>query len=163
MAGVDNHNLGLRFKMFFLFTGLFIFIASRPWIAMQNYNRAQTYLSCRFYDKAESQFKKALFLMPRFTRCYESLGYMYENLSRYEDAVSVYKTSLSYEPRNSTAYFRIGFYYAYVKKDYLKALQWFYRAYYFNPGDRLVINWIGVCYQKLGLADKAQEYYSKIE
>lgn len=150
MAGVEE-GLKFRIKFIFLFLGFIFFWILRPWIAIQNYNRAQTCYSVKKFKKAELHYKKAIFIYPGFVLPYLKLGYLYEELNQYQNAVEIYKKALQHQPKNETACFRIGFYYAWIKKDYLTAIYWLRRAVELNPRDPQPKIWLQICCQKLGL------------
>jgi len=150
MAGVDKE-LKLRTKLLCLFLGFIFFWILRPWIAVQNYNRAEAYYSVQKFKKAELHYKRAIFIYPRFILPYIKLGYLYEEFNRYPEAVEVYKKALKYQPQNAIAPFRIGFYYAYIKKDYITAIYWLKRATELNPKDPQPRIWLEICCQRLGI------------
>ncbi|MCD6080630.1 MAG: tetratricopeptide repeat protein [Candidatus Omnitrophica bacterium] len=150
MAGVEQ-GFQFRVKLFFLGMGFILCWILRPWIAVQSYNRAQTYYSVQEFKKAELHYKRAIIIYPGFILPYLKLGYLYEDLNQYEKAVEVYKNALARQPRNAVVCYRIGFYYAYVKKDYLSAIFWLKRATELNPKDPQSRIWLEICCQRLGI------------
>lgn len=150
MAGVEQ-GFQFRVKLFFLSMGFILCWILRPWIAVQSYNRAQTYYSVQEFKKAELHYKRAIIIYPPFILPYIKLGYLYEDFNRYPEAIEVYKKVLKYQPRNAIAPFRIGFYYAYIKKDYITAIYWLRRALEFNPKDPLPRIWLEICSKKLNI------------
>ena len=91
------------------------------------YNLGLVYSRAGLFSKAEEEFKYAVYLMPKFTKAYYDLGYLYFIQERYDDTIEQWNKILEIEP------------------DF--------------PNKYIVLNNLGIVYQKKEMPDKALEYF----
>ena len=90
-------------------------------------NLGLSYMQNGNYKKAEEEFKYALYLMPKFTKAYYDLGYLYFIQERYNDTIEQWNKILEIEP------------------DF--------------PNNYIVLNNLGIAYNKMQMPEKALEYF----
>lgn len=88
------------------------------------------YSKLNMLEKAEKEFKHAIYLDPKFTKAYIDLAYLYAKQEEYDKAIAEWNKILEIEPDFSEKYnvlYFIGL--AYNKKEMLdKALEYFVQA-----------------------------------
>ena len=92
-------------------------------------NLGLLYSRLKKYLKAEEEFKRAIYLNPKFNKAYYNLGYLYFIQEKYDDTIEQWNTILEIEP------------------DF--------------PNKYIVLNNLGIVYQKKEMPDKALEYFLK--
>lgn len=135
--------------------------------AKENPNNTQAYLDMgisRFeqknYAKAETAFQTAVKLAPLDPGCLDTLASLYRKTGRTRQAVGLYQKGITLMPRESVLYLKLAEIYL-DEKDKSKAsetLGAISEEANFNPQ---VLQQIGAAYEKLGLLDRAQYFYSK--
>lgn len=95
--------------------------------AITFYNLGLVYFRAGLLSKAEDEFKYAIYLIPKFTKAYYGLGYLYFTQERYDDTIEQWNKILEIEPNFSNKY--------------------------------IVLNNLGIVYQKKEMPDKALEYF----
>ena len=93
------------------------------------YNLGLVYSQIGLCEKAEDEFKQAIYLNPKFDKAYYDLGYLYFIQERYNDTIEQWNKILEIEPDFSNKY--------------------------------IVLNNLGIVYQKKQMPDKALEYFSE--
>ena len=91
------------------------------------YNLGLVYSQAGLFSKAEEEFKYTVYLMPKFTKAYYDLGYLYFIQEKYDDTIEQWNKILEIEP------------------DF--------------PNKYIVLNNLGIVYQKKEMPDKALEYF----
>lgn len=91
------------------------------------YNLGLVYSRAGLFSKAEEEFKYAVYLIPKFTKAYYDLGYLYFTQEKYDDTIEQWNRILEIEPN--------------------------------FPNKYIVINNLGIVYQKKEMPDKALEYF----
>ncbi len=91
------------------------------------YNLGLVYSQAGLFSKAEGKFKYAVYLMPKFTKAYYDLGYLYFTQGKYDDTIQQWNKILEIEP------------------DF--------------PNKYIVLNNLGIVYQKKEMPDRALEYF----
>jgi len=91
------------------------------------YNLGLVYSQAGLFSKAEEEFKYALYLIPKFTKAYYDLGYLYFTQEKYDDTIEQWNKILEIEPN--------------------------------FPNKYIVMNNLGIVYQKKQMPDKAMEYF----
>jgi len=91
-------------------------------------NLGLLYSRLKKYSKAEEEFKKAIYLNPKFTKVYYDLGYLYFMQGEYDDTIEQWNKILEIEPN-------------------------------FFPNKYIVLNNLGIVYQKKEMPDKALKYF----
>jgi len=91
------------------------------------YNLGLVYSQAGLFSKAEEEFKYAIYLMPKFTKVYYDLGYLYFSQEKYDDTIEQWNKILEIEPN--------------------------------FPNKYIVLNNLGIVYQKKQMPDKALEYF----
>lgn len=132
------------YKLLLLFAGALFFLAARPFVALQNADRADTFLRLGFTQKAITQYKKALFLMPTYTRAYNQLASVYEETGRKEEAVRTLEKSFEFSPDNKEGYLILGALYA-KNKQYEKGRVYLEKALALDPANEVAKAWLFVC------------------
>lgn len=79
-------------------------------------------LKKRQYDRAISDFSKALEIESKSADVYNNRGVAYENKDQYEEAISDFNKAIEINPRHSGAWFNRGVAY-YFKKEYDRSLE----------------------------------------
>ncbi len=120
--------------------------------------KAEYYL--KDYDKAISDYNKAIELNPNFDTAYNNRGFAYDEKGEYDKAISDYNKAIEINPNFDTAYNNRGS--AYGKKgDYDKAFDDYNKAISENSkNDSAFLN-RGNMYYKQGAYGKAIEDYTK--
>jgi tetratricopeptide (TPR) repeat protein len=91
------------------------------------YNLGLVYSQAGLFSKAEEEFKYAVYLIPKFTKAYYDLGYLYFIQEKYDDTIEQWNDLLKIEPN--------------------------------FPNKYIVMNNLGIVYQKKEMSDKALEYF----
>ena len=99
------------------------------------YNLGLVYRQAGLLSKAEEEFKYAVYLMPKFTKSYYELGYLYFIQERYDDTIEQWNKILEIEPNFPNKYIifnNLGI--VYQKKEMPdKALEYFLQALQLAP------------------------------
>jgi tetratricopeptide (TPR) repeat protein len=72
------------------------------------------------YDKALSDYNKAIELLPRYAKAYNNRGYIYRKKGEYDHAIADYSKAIEIDPKYASAYYH-GDYAYYYKGDYKRA------------------------------------------
>lgn len=91
------------------------------------YNLGLVYSRVGLFFKAEEEFKYAVYLIPKFTKAYYDLGYLYFTQEKYDDTIQQWNKILEIEPN--------------------------------FPNEYIVLNNLGIVYNKKEMPDKALEYF----
>ena len=98
-------------------------------------NIGLSYLKIGNYQKAEKNFKEAIYLEPKFSEAYFNLGYLYYSNKKYNEAIESWQKISKYDPNffeMPIIYYYIGM--AYKKKQMPdKALEYFVQALQLVP------------------------------
>jgi tetratricopeptide (TPR) repeat protein len=99
------------------------------------YNLGLVYSQAGLFFKAEEKFKYAVYLMPKFTKVYYDLGYLYFTQEKYDDTIEQWNMILEIEPNFPNKYIilnNLGIVYQ-KKKMPEKALEYFLQALQLAP------------------------------
>jgi tetratricopeptide (TPR) repeat protein len=91
------------------------------------YNLGLVYSRAGLFSKAEEKFQYATYLIPKFTKAYYDLGYLYFTQGKYDDTIQQWNKILEIEPN--------------------------------FPNKYIVMNNLGIVYNKKQMPDKALEYF----
>jgi len=91
------------------------------------YKLGLVYSQTGSFQKAEEEFKQAIYLNPKFDKAYYDLGYLYFIQGKYDDTIEQWNKILEIEPNFTNKY--------------------------------IVLNNLGIVYQKKEMPDKALEYF----
>jgi tetratricopeptide (TPR) repeat protein len=72
------------------------------------------------YDKAMSDYNKALEINPRYAKAYYNRGFLYRKMGEYDKAISDYTKAIEIDSKYSLAYYNRGNAY-YYKGEYENA------------------------------------------
>jgi len=99
------------------------------------YNLGLVYSQAGLFSKAEEEFKYAVYLMPKFTKAYYDLGYLYFIQEKHDDTIEQWNKILEIEPNFPNKYIvlnNLGI--IYKKKEMPdKALEYFIQALVLVP------------------------------
>ncbi len=95
-------------------------------------NRGQGYSDRGEYDKALSDYTKALELNPRYAEAYYNRGNVHRKREEFVQALSDYTKALELNPRYAEAYYNRGNVYG-RREEYDKAISDYTKAIEFNP------------------------------
>lgn len=106
------------------------------------------------WKEAESEFKRALELNPRYPVAHQWYGGYLERTGRMDEAISERKLALELDPLSTITNFELGqaFFFA---RDYDKALEQFEKTLELDPGFPAALQYIPVVYVQKGMIDKA--------
>ena len=99
------------------------------------YNLGLVYSRAGLFSKAEEEFKYAVYLMPKFTKAYYDLGYLYFIQERYDNTIEQWNKIIEIEPNFPNKYIVLNnLAIAYNKKEMPdKALEYFLQALVLVP------------------------------
>jgi tetratricopeptide (TPR) repeat protein len=93
------------------------------------------------YQRAEEEFKYAIYLNPRFSKAYSDLGFLYFEKGNYDGAIEQWEKILEVDPNfpeNYVVFANLGV--VYEKKEMPdKALEYFLKALQLVPEGSLII------------------------
>ncbi len=99
------------------------------------YNLGLVYRQAGLFSKAEEEFRYAAYLIPKFTKAYYDLGYLYFTQEKYDDTIEQWNKILEIEPNFNNKYIvlnNLGI--VYKKKEMPdKALEYFLEALVLAP------------------------------
>ena len=133
------------------------------------YNRGIAYKNKGQYERAISDYTKALEINPRDADTYYNRGITYRNKGQYDKAITDFTKGIEINPRDARAYNNRGIVYAQGKGQYDKAITDFTKAIEIHPWDTSAYNslsWLlATCptsryrdgVEAVGLAQKAVE------
>lgn len=130
-------------------------ISLKPNYAQAYSNRAAVYFKQKNYDKAISDYTKAIELK-RFPRYFERRGDVYADKEEYERAIDDYSEAIKIYPKYRIAYRGRAFAY-YKLKEYENAIQNYTKTIELNPKDATAFNGRGNAYADSG------DFYNAIE
>jgi predicted TPR repeat methyltransferase len=125
--------------------------------------RGATHSSLGQFDKAISQYEKAISLKPNYAEAYYNLGHSYHKLGQLDKAVRSYKKVVDIKPEyaenHSNKILSVIYYFSKGQiPDALDVLEVLIKS---SPRDALLFNMIGGCYASLGESDRAIQNYEK--
>jgi tetratricopeptide (TPR) repeat protein len=100
--------------------------------AVAYYNRGRVYYIQGYYDKAFSEYTKAIEIRPDYANAYNDRGLVYCYKGQYDKAISEYTLAIEIKPDYANAYNNRGFAF-YLKGQYDKAITDCTRAIEINP------------------------------
>ncbi|MGD8382892.1 MAG: tetratricopeptide repeat protein, partial [Syntrophobacterales bacterium] len=125
--------------------------------------RGGTYLIKGQYDKAISDYNKAIELNQRHAEAYNARGGAYLAKGQYDKAISDFSMAIELNRRYAEAYSNRGGAYALGKGQYDLAIADCTKAIELNPKDAGAYNNRGFAYYSKGKYDKAWEDVHKAE
>jgi tetratricopeptide (TPR) repeat protein len=108
-------------------------------------NRGNVYTDKGQYDKAISEYTKALKIKPTYAEAYYNRGYTYTIKGKYDDAIRDFDKALELNPKYAKAYHIRGIAYA-SKGQYNQAISDYTKALEMNPQDAIAYCNRGVAY-----------------
>lgn len=133
----------------------------RPIVAYQNFFRGNFFMDNGFTERAIGQYRRAIFLNPKFSDAYGYLGYAYKREKQTGKAIVAYQKALEINPKDSQALFELGLIY-YDKEDYQEAIDHFKKAADLDPLNLNARNMEAVTYREIGEIEKAVSIWEKI-
>jgi len=105
------------------------------------YNLGLVYRQAGLFSKAEEEFRYAAYLIPKFTKAYYDLGYLYFIQEKYDDTIEQWSKILEIEPLFDNKYIVLNNLGIVYKKKQMpdKALEYFLEALVLAPEDSPVI------------------------
>lgn len=100
--------------------------------ALIHIRRGDSFLTMRNYEKALSEYEKAVELSPKDALCYRAIGYLYVQQKKYPQSINYYLKALELEPDNDITLMNIGTSYA-AQGLHDEAKKYFDRALTVNP------------------------------
>lgn len=99
------------------------------------YNLGLVYSKTGLFSKAEEEFKYAVYLIPKFTKAYYDLGYLYFTQEKYDDTIEQWNKILEIEPNFPNKYIVLNNLGIAYKKMQMpdKALEYFLQALQLAP------------------------------
>ncbi|HDP70389.1 MAG TPA: tetratricopeptide repeat protein [Actinobacteria bacterium] len=123
--------------MVLIAAGIFL----RPFIALQNTSRGDSFLNYGFYGRAISQYKRAILLDKDNSKAYSWLGYAYNRNGDTDKAIESYKKAIELNPKDIEVNFELGSMY-YVRYQetreencYKKAIKSFEKVLEIDPSN----------------------------
>jgi len=105
---------------------------SEPRDAQFYFNRGTAYVAKGEYDRAISEFNKALEINPRYTEAYNLRGGVYSRKGQNDEAISDYSKAIEIDPRDVRAYNYRAWEYT-LKGEYDQAISDLKKALEINP------------------------------
>ena len=84
------------------------------------FNRGFAYINKGQYDRAISDYTKAIEIDPKYASIYYNRGIAYDNKGQYDQAISDHTKAIEIDPKLVSAYYNRGVVY-YFKKEYDKS------------------------------------------
>ena len=95
-------------------------------------NIGRIYLKSELYEKAVSEYEKAIALNPKSVEAYNGVGIAYAMLKRYSNAIDAQNEALALQPEFAEAYAGLGLVYL-MQNEYDLALTHYRRVVTLNP------------------------------
>jgi tetratricopeptide (TPR) repeat protein len=124
------------------------------------YDSGVAYYNQGQYDKAISDFTKALEINPKFAEAYNRRGIVYGIKGRYDEAISDFSKALEINSKFAGAYYGRGITYG-GKGQYDEAISDYNKALEINPKFAEAYNRRGIAYSEKGRYDEAISDYTK--
>jgi Flp pilus assembly protein TadD len=115
-------------------------------------------LSQKQYDKAISNFQKALIIKPDFIPALSQLGFVFEQNSGLDEAMFYYLKILQIQPNNADAHFSIANILS-LKGNLNKARSHYLKALRINPNNAKIHNNLGTLLEREGNLKEARIHY----
>ncbi|MBU0516671.1 MAG: tetratricopeptide repeat protein [Proteobacteria bacterium] len=123
--------------------------------AVARFNRGNTYVRLKRYDRAVADYSAAVRLAPRYANAFFNRALIQARLKRYQDALRDVNQVIRLRPGQARAYLLRGGIYG-QKKKYRLALRDFSWAIRLDPKNGQAYALRAVTYQKLGQTAKAR-------
>lgn len=133
----------------------------RPIVAYQNFFRGNFFMDNGFTERAIGQYRRAIFLNPKFSDAYGYLGYAYKQKKQTDKAIIAYREALEINPGDSQVLFELGLIY-HDREDYQKAVDHFKKAANLDSLNFNARNMEAVTYKDMGETEKAASIWEKI-
>jgi tetratricopeptide (TPR) repeat protein len=114
------------------------------------YNRAYAYLSLHDYDMAERDFSATIRMQQANVSAYNNRGYTHLMMGNLESGKADIDHALTLDGDNSYVYRNLGIYY-YEKQDWVKAKEYFGKAYSLDPSTQGLTTYLVALAEKEGL------------
>jgi tetratricopeptide (TPR) repeat protein len=130
-------------------------------LAEQHYNNGTKYYEQEDYEKAVSEFSKAIALSPNHTNAYFNRGLACSDRGDYAEAIADYTQAIRIDPNNAGAYNNRGNAYN-GKKDYDRAIADYTQALRINPNYAKAYGNRGNAHYNMANYDKAITDYTQV-
>ena len=133
---------------------------SDPSSAEEHYKSATTYHDLGEFERAISEYRKAIALNPNFPIIYNRLGVAYSELKQYDAALDAYQKALALSPMTAELHYNVGL--VYLKQgDLRRALEAFKRAITLDAKWEDAYTALGEVYLKQGNLRQAAHAYKQ--
>lgn len=154
--------ISLPGRVIFLFASIIIFVlAFRSYIASLNMWRGEQYFMNQKYAESIRAFKKAALLVPKESRVYSSLGWLYTRAGRKELAAQSYKEALKLNPRDGQSQFELGMI-LFEDERFGEASERFERAALYDSDNVAAHIMVALSWERKGEPGRALEEWRRI-
>ena len=151
----------LKYLIIFILCSDFINIAlSDSSLVEKHYKDAATYHDLGEFERAITEYKKAIGLNPNSPLIYNRLGVAYSELKQYDAALDAYRRALALSPLTAEPHYNMGL--VYLKQgDFPRALEAFKGAIAIDPEWGDAYTGLGEVYLKQGDFGRADRTYKQ--
>lgn len=153
-------SLGDRAIMALLVVSLSAFFL-RPFIALQSFTRAHSFVSNKRYQRAATHYRRVVLLDSDNAEGWSWLGFSYKELGKFDQALKAYKRALRLNPQDSHAYHEVGLIY-FRKKDFAQAIYYLRKAAEIQPSNWGARHLLALSYLNLGRKELAISVWEEI-
>ncbi|RKY70259.1 MAG: hypothetical protein DRP97_04045 [Candidatus Latescibacterota bacterium] len=136
------------------------FLEEFPEDARVHYNFGIAYYRQGQYDRAASENKEALALVPGLVPAQINLGLCYRRLGKRPEALESLHIAIAMDSTNARSYFNLGVI-CWQENLLDEAIGYYERAVHFKPDYRQAYANLGVVYQEKGALDRAAEAFER--
>ncbi|MDO8886604.1 tetratricopeptide repeat protein [Candidatus Oleimmundimicrobium sp.] len=143
--GHEHHTVSKKDRLIMLLLVVVLAVLFlRPFVALQNINRGDSFLNYGFYNRAILQYKRATLLDSNNEKIYSWLGYAYNKKGDFDNAIESYEKAVELNPANNEVNLELGivYYHKYQKTGkrvfYEKAVETFEKIIERDPSNESV-------------------------
>ncbi len=122
--------------------------------------KGNAYSELNKFEKAITNFKKAIDINPEYADAYYNIGNTYYDLQEYNNAIKHFEKAIEINPKDDDVYYNTGNSY-YHLKEYNNAIKYFEKAIEINPKKSEAYNNLGIIYYFLNEYEKVIENCKK--